>query len=218
MYNLLEISNKILKEGYLKDSEYPDTDRIEDINEENALLKEEAGQIGSMQGIADSGNISEEFTLVAEDNVFTRTIPNIGIRYVQYKETVDAQWIWLDLDTRPGHNRYFHLDMRFIADEKGVEVRDARAGFIKVTYERPAHIEFTVDNLTDDPVPSPDWLPEEFRPLLWLGPILKQKIADERRDILTPRYNRIKQLFDNHYERFATQYSEIRTEESNDRR
>ena len=207
--NILEISNKASQEAYIPANEWPASSRIEDINEEHRLLKEEAGMIGSEFGIADSSPKYEDFTLVVGDNTFTRTIPNIGIRFVQYRESATANWRWLDIDPRPGHNSYYYLDMRFIADEKEITVKDARAGEIRVTYERSATTDFTEADLALGTPPSPDWLPEEFHPLLWLGPVLNQKIDEDTRKRLTPRYERVKGLFDLHYERFATQTGEI---------
>ena len=210
--NILELSDKASVESYLPTNEWPVANRIEDINTEQRLLKEEAGQIGSEQNIADSGDTSEEFTLIAGDNTFTRTILNIGIKFIQYRESATADWRWLDYDSRPGHNTFYHLNMRFTADEKEIVVNDARVGFIKVTYERSSTVDFTVADLSLGTIPSPDWLFSEAHDLLWIGPVLAQKIDEERRKILIARYDRIKLLFDNHYERFATQDGEIEAE------
>lgn len=217
--NILEISNKASKEAYIPANEWPVASRIEDINTEHRLLKEEAGMIGSKYSIADSSPKYEDFTLVVGDNEFTRTIPNIGIRYVQYRQTSESDWEMMDHEDTPGKNQYWILDMRFTADEKKIQVLDAHAGFVRVTYERSATTDFTTADLDADPVPSPDWLPLEFRDLLWLGPVLMQMISEERRTVLTDRYTRIKDLFDLHYGRFATQNSEIEIDGgSNNRR
>ncbi len=211
--NILELSNKARDEAYIPADEWPVASRVEDINTEQRLLREEVGQIGSEQNMADSGDTSEEFTLVVGDNTFTRTIPDIGIKYIQYRESATADWRWLDPDPRPGHNSFYYLDMRFTADEKEVNVLDARVGEIKVTYDRSATVDYTVADTELGTPPTPTWIPNDFIDLLWLGAVLSQKIDEERRTILTAKYDRIKTLFDNHYERFATQDGEIEVDE-----
>lgn len=212
--NIKEIVDKIPKEADVSPAEYAVADRLVDVNHEYLALIEEAMQIGSIEPISGAEDTSEEFVVVAGSNVFTRTIEDVPLFSVHYRPNADAKWEVVYSDPTRTINGLCYCDMKFFADEKRVFVENGQAGTLLVTY---AHGGITVfdqadyDNVTP---PDPTWLPEVFRPLLWLKLALRQAhfYKTDRVAGLEAEYTRLKQLFRNHYLRNAELNQRFKTE------
>ena len=214
--NIKQIVDKILKEADISGTRYTVADRIDDVNAEMQKLITYATQLGSKFPMTDGTTAYEDFTLVAGDNTFTRTKPDISIIKVEYRQDENTEWQCLDRDTQLCERCFAYLSMRFRADEKTVTVSDALVGEIRVTYERPTITLFTESDYTDPTPPSPTWIPSEFHPLLYLKPAL-----DQARLYKPDRVEKIKadrdeyiELFDAHYRRNATVYATIQSEDT----
>jgi hypothetical protein len=217
--NIKKIADKIIKEGDINPREYTIEDRIDDINTEYLALIEHATQIGSKFPMTDGTTDSEIFTLVAGDNTFTRTIKDTEIVKVEFRIDTESRWDCLDHDDKKCLNCYSLMDMRFSANEKQVFIKDARDGFARITYNRPAITLFTLADYSLPIPPSPDWIPETFHPLLWLRPTLNQAgyYKKDRYEVLKAQYADLFELFTDHYERNAGVNMEFEEGKNNNR-
>lgn len=215
--NIKEIVDKIPREADVNPSEYTVANRLVDVNHEYLALIEEAMQIGSSEPISGAETTNETFVLVLGSNVFDRTIVDVPLFSVEYRPNADAKWETVYNDPTRTINGLCYCDMKFFADEKRIFVENARVGTLKVTYAHGGIEVFDQADYDNVTPPSPVWLPEVFRPLLWLKLALRQAhfYKTDRVAGLEAEYARLKQLFRNHYIRNATLNQKFKTDEGN---
>lgn len=213
--NIKTIVDRIPKESQVNGNDYPVSSRLEDCGSFYLQLIEHAVQIGSKVPMSAAETTSEEFTVVAGSNTFTRTISDVPILRVDFQH--DGGTIFDPVCNDPsrliggvsvGETRYF-------ANEKQFFVEEGRAGTMRVTYARGGITQvFTQANYDLGAAwPSPDFLPEVFHDLLWLKPSIDKTKISENRTRLEKRHDPLMQLFFNHYNRESAHGSQIITEE-----
>lgn len=221
MYNIKQIVDKIIKESDVNPLDYPVSDRIDDVNEFYLEYIEQAVQIGSTVPISEAEDTSEDFTVVAGSNTFTRTIQDVPILRVDFQnnsvgsfEPVCEDPSRLIGGVNIGKTRYF-------ANEKQIFVEEGYAGTLRVTYARGGLTLFTeADYNLGSGWPSPDYLPNTFQPLLWLRPALRmaELYKPKRVKSLRTRVERLETLFYNHYGRESAFDLDIVTDEGSNNR
>ncbi len=212
--NIKEIVDRIPKEGQINANDYPVASRLADCGAIYLQLIEHAVQIGSTVPISNAETTSEDFTVVAGSNTFTRTIKDAPILRVDFSYD-DVLFIPVCEDgsrliggINVGETRYF-------GNEKQIFVEEGQAGTLRVTYARGGITQvFTQTNYDlGSAWPSPDFLPEVFHDLLWLKPSIWKTKISEVRTALESRHDPLMELFYNHYGRDAVQTSQMVTEE-----
>lgn len=213
--NIKQIIDKALKEADVQAQDWPVSNRLEDVNMEYLMRVEKTVQIGSKSPASKSEAVSENFTVVAGSNTFTRTIKDVPIVRVDFKHSGADRFEKVDEDNSRMINGYCLGDQTFFTNEKQVFVENGYAGTLRVTYARGSVVTFTQADYDNATPPSPDWLPEVFHPLLWLAPAMTQAgyYKKDRYAVLQAQFERLDTLFDNHYGRDAIVDGEIRTDE-----
>ncbi len=212
--DIKKIVDRIPKESYVNVSDYPTTNRIDDINAFYLYLIELAVQIGSKVPISKAETTTETFTVVAGSNVFTRTIKDVPILRVDFKYDGNDQYNPITHDQsrliggiNVGKTRYF-------ANEKQFFVEEGSAGTLRITYARGGVTLFTdADYALGAGWPSPDFLPETFHDLLWLFPSIQKTKLPEVKSNLIDRYKLLMDLYMNHYKRDSATDTVFVTEE-----
>ena len=202
--NIKEIVDKIIKESDVQANSYSVADRIADVNARYLFYIEKAVQIGSKVPISKAETISENFTVVAGSNTFTRTIKDVPIRRVDFQHENSSFFDGVPYDQSRKISGVNFGEMRFWADEKRVFIEEGYAGTLRVTYDRGGVTLFTVaDYELVSGWPSPDWLPETFHDLLWLDPSYRasRKYKKDRSAYLKEDRDELRELFFNHYGR-----------------
>lgn len=218
--NIKTIVDKIVKEGDINPNEYTVADRVEDVNTKYLQLIEWAMQIGSTETIANKETKVESFTLVDGLNTLVRTIPDNPFYAIEYTRdtvvTINSLWEPLTQET---FYTWCGDDFNVSFDEKRIIIEKAKVGTLKVTYARGIVVPFTAADYSNLTPPSPTWLPETFHPLLWLEPttIQAEYYKKDRAQSLRDQLTKLEQLFYNHYNRNATQTSEVKTHRGNNR-
>jgi|TARA_R110000851_G_scaffold29_6_gene124 hypothetical protein len=208
------IADKIIKESQVNARDYVIADRIEDINQIYLEKVERAVQIGSTVPISAGEATSEEFTIAAGSNVFTRTIADVPIVRVDFKYSADGPFRAIKVDNFRLIGGIQEGEQTYFANEKQFFVEEGRVGILKVTYARGAVTLFTVaDYELASAWPSPDHLPKTFHPLLFLYPAYDACRNKEVKDSLAARIERLDPLFFNHYSRNSAVDSEYVTDE-----
>lgn len=216
--NIKQLVDKLRKEADVQTSSYSVENAIEDINAEYLFRIEKATQIGSTVPISNAEATTETFIVVDGSNTFTRTIKDAPILRVDYMPTGGSYNERLEEDQSRRVNSFCLHGMRFFANEKQVFVEDGRAGTLTVTYTRGNITSFIAADYDEVTPPSPDWLPEVFHPLLWLTPALVQAgyYKPDRVPVLKLQFDRLDDLFFNHYGRKSAFNSRFETEENDD--
>lgn len=212
--NIKEIVDRIPKEAQINANDYPVSSRLSDCGSIYLQLIEKGVQIGSTVPLSAGEAVSENFTVVAGSNTFTRTIKDVPIQRVDFSydgvlfHPICEDGSRLIGGINVGETRYF-------ANEKKVFVEEGQAGTLRVTYDRGNVTQvFTTANYElGSGWPSPDLLPEVFHDLLWLKPSIWKTKISEIRTALQDRHDPLYELFENHYGREATQTSMLVTEE-----
>lgn len=195
-------------------SQYPIANRIDDVNAKYLQLIEKATQIGSKEPISGLEVFSETFTVISGSNTFTRTIKDIPIVRVDFRHTNST--IFCRVTEDPGRKIGGFVcgcGMKFFADEKRIFVENGIAGTIRITYAHGDVTLFTEADYSLTPPPSPTWLPEVFRPLLWLEPatIQAEYYKKDRAVSLRNQLTRLETLFDNRYGRNSVSNARFET-------
>lgn len=208
------IVDKIINESQVNARDYSVADRIDDVNQVYLEKVERAVQIGSTVPISAAEDTSEEFTVVAGSNVFTRTIKDVPIIRVDFKYAGGSQYSPVTHDQARLIEGLSIGEQTYFANEKQFFVEEGVAGTLRVTYARGGVTLFTTDDydLSSD-WPSPDYLPTVFQPLLWLYPAYDACRNKEVKAALAARIERLDPLFYNHYSRNSAVNSEFVTEE-----
>jgi hypothetical protein len=211
------IADKIIEESQVNARDYVIATRIEDINQTYLEKVERAVQIGSAVPLSSGEAVSEEFTVAAGSNVFTRTISDVPIVRVDFQYSADAPFRMVTEDPYRLIEGIQDGNQTFFADEKRLFVEEGRVGTARVTYARGGVTLFTVaDYELASGWPSPDHLPTTFHPLLWLYPAYDQCRNKDIKAALAQRIERLDPLFYNHYARESATDSEFVTDESRD--
>lgn len=212
--NIKEIVDRIPKEGQINANDYSVASRLSDCGAIYLQLIEHAVQIGSTVPMSAAEDTSEDFTVVAGSNVFTRTIKDVPILRVDFSYD-DVLFFPICEDPKRLIGGMNYGEMRFFANEKQFFAEEGRAGTMRVTYARGGVTQvFTQANYDlGSAWPSPDFLPEVFHDLLWLKPSIWKTKISEVRTALEGRHDPLMDLFYNHYGRDALQTSQIVTEE-----
>jgi hypothetical protein len=223
--NIKTIVDKIVKEADINPREYTVADRIVDVNAEYLYRAEKANQIGSLippssVTEADIRDDQEVFTVVSGSNIFLRTIPDAPIVRVDFKHSGSDRYDRVKKDQSRMVNGYCIGDQKYFANEKQIFVENGVAGELRVTYAHGSITPFTVADYEEDPeedIPSPDWLPEVFHPLLWLKPAMVQAgyYKKDRYPVLKAEFDRLDVLFDNRYGRNSARDLRFETGDDN---
>lgn len=212
--HIKSIADKIISESQVNARDYSVADRIDDINQIYLEKVEHAVQIGSTVPISAAENTSEEFTVVADSNVFTRTIKDVPIIRVDFRYAGGSQFTPVTQDQARLIAGVSIGEQTYFANEKQFFVEEGIAGTLRVTYARGGVTLFTVaDYELASAWPSPDHLPTVFHPLLWLYPAFDACRNKEVKAALGARIERLDPLFYNHYSRNSAVDSEFITEE-----
>ena len=214
--NIKEIVDKITRVSDVNPNEYKVLHRLEDVNAEYLKLIKVAGIIGAKFPVSNgTDNNYEDFTLVAGDNTFTRTIADRNIQKVKYRVDSNAEWECLDHDEERCKGCYASVNVKFTANQKQIFVEDAKAGDLRVVYDYSGVTLFTQADYDTTPTPpSPDWLDATFHPLLWLRPtILQLDKHDKKRQTYQDMYDELYELFEMEFDRQSVFDSEIQTDE-----
>lgn len=213
--DIKQIVDKIVIEADLNPSEYTVEDRISDVNDNYLYYIEKATQIGSSEPISGAEAVSENFTVVAGSNVFTRTKPNISILRVdfQYTGASTFQKVTDDITRLIGGFDWGH--MKFFADEKRIWIEGGQGGTLRVTYAHGSIVLFTAADYALSTPPEPTFMPREFRKLLWLNPATVQAeyYKKDRAVSLRNQLTIWEKLFFNHYKRKSATIGKIITDE-----
>jgi len=194
--------------------DYSVADRIDDVNQIYLEKVERAVQIGSTVPISAAEDTSEEFTVVAGSNVFTRTIKDVPIIRVDFKYAGNSMFSPVTQDQARLIEGYSIGEQTYFANEKQFFVEEGVAGTLRATYARGGVPLFTVEDYElESAWPSPDFLPTVFHPLLWLYPAYDACRNKEVKASLAARIERLDPLFFNHYSRNSTVNAEYITEE-----
>lgn len=202
--HIKEIVDNIIKEADVQANSFSVADRIARVNARYLFYIEKAVQIGSKVPISNAEDVSENFTVVAGANTFTRTIQDVPIRRVDFQHNGSSYFDGIPYDQTRKISGVNFGEMRFWADEKRIFVEEGYAGTLRVTYDRGAVTLFTVaDYELGSGWPSPDWLPETFHDLLWLDPayVASRKYSKGRSAYLKDERDELRDLFNNHYGR-----------------
>lgn len=213
--NIKEIAIKALKESGVQANDWSIADRIADANSIYLRLIEKSVQIGSKVPISSAEEVSEEFTVVAGSNTFTRTITDVPIVRVDFAYTGSTLFKKVPEDQSREISGWQTGQSRFFANEKQMFVEEGQGGTLRVTYARGGITLFTAAHYELETPPSPDWLPEVYHDLLWLRPAYRQakKFKKDSAAALVEEINELQTLFDNHYGRDAVQDSSFTTDE-----
>lgn len=213
--DIKQIVDKIVKEGDLNPNEYSVADRIVDVNEWYLYYIEKAMQIGSREPISASEAISETFTVVPGSNTFTRTKQDIPIMRVDFQFAGSSTWQKVTEDISRLIGGFECFEMKFFADEKRVWVENGQNGTLRVTYAHGGIVLFTTADYSMSTPPEPEFLPIEFRKLLWLRPatIQAEYYKKDRAVSLRNQLTEVENLFINHYRRGSSINGKIVTDE-----
>ena len=214
--NIKQIVDKIAVEGGFNTSEYSLNNRIDDVNASYFKHIEIARQIGSTQPITDAGEVKvvDNIALTAGNTTYTRTIPDVAIRRVDFKPTGSSRYHRLDIDYSVSVDTYDNWCRRYFADEKYIYIEDLKQdGEMRVTYEGGTVAGFTLANYNAGTPPSPTFLPEVFHPLLWLEPAMNKTALynNNRHASLKNQYESLYVLFYKHYKRLASKNFKVVT-------
>lgn len=215
--DIKQIVDKIVKEGDINPAEYTVEDRIADVNEHYLYYIEKATQIGSSEPISVGEAISEQFNVVAGSNSFTKLNPDIPMLRVDFQFDGSSSWETVTQDTSRFIGGFDYCGMRFFADEKRVFIENGQVGKLRVTYARGGIILFKTSDYSLSTPPEPEWLPREFRKLLWLAPatIQAEYYKKDRAVSLRNQLTRVEEQFFNHYSRKSATTGRIITESNN---
>ena len=213
--DIKQIVDKIVKEADLNPDEYTVEDRIADVNDWYLYYIEKAIQIGSKEPISASEAVSEEFTVVAGSNVFTRTKVDIPIMRVDFQYSGASTFDKVTEDASRLIGGFDYGKMKFFADEKRIWIEGGQAGTLRVTYAHGGITLFTEADYAMSTPPEPTFLPREFRKLLWLRPatIQAEYYKKDRAVSLRNQLTETETLFINHYGRKSARNGRIETDE-----
>lgn len=216
--NIKQIVDKIIKEADIEAHNYSVADRLVDVNAEYLIRVEKAVQIGSKSPASKAEAVSENFTVVDGSNTFTRTIKDVPIVRVDYMPTGGSRFEKVNEDQSRMINGWCFGNQKFFSNEKQVFVENGLAGTLRVTYARGTVAPFTQADYDNATPPSPDYLPEVFHPLLWLQPAMVQAeyYKKDRAASLRAQFERLSELFDNHYGREAVYDGQVVTDEQDE--
>lgn len=212
MYNIKEITTKIIKKGYLNPKNYPLQDRVDDVNQALLELVEIATQRNSNQMLSGNESFTDIFTLPSSggDFTFDRTIeyiPIVKIEWTSVSSPSESDWREVNI----GGGKYCTAGMSIVSNEQKIFVFGALQGQIRVTYTHGIVNMFTVADVNLPTPPSPDIIPYQFRELLVLKPLLP-KLAHykpERYNEAKQRYEELLALFEVHYMREAEEEFDV---------
>lgn len=213
--DIKQIVDKIVKEGDLNPNEYSVADRIVDVNEWYLYYIEKAMQIGSREPISASEAVSETFTVVTGSNVFNRLKQDIPIMRVDFQFAGSSTWQKVTEDISRLIGGFECFEMKFFADEKRVWVENGQNGTLRVTYAHGGITLFTTADYSMSTPPEPEFMPIEFRKLLWLRPatIQAEYYKKDRAVSLRNQLTEVENLFINHYRRGSSINGKIVTDE-----
>ncbi len=213
--DIKQIVDKIVIEADLNPSEYTVAQRLSDVNDTYLFYIEKAMQIGSSEPISASEVISENFTVVAGSNVFARTKIDIPITRVDFQFAGSSTFEKVTDDVTRLIGGFDYGDMKFFADDKRVWIEGGQAGTLRVTYAHGSITLFTEDDYNASTPPEPEFMPREFRKLLWLNPATVQAeyYKKDRAVSLRNQLERWEQLFYNRYKRKSATIGKIVTDE-----
>lgn len=213
--DIKQIVDKIVIEADLNPSEYTVSQRISDVNDVYLYYIEKAMQIGSSEPISAAENISENFTVVPGSNVFARTKIDIPITRVDFKFAGASTFEKVTDDVTRLIGGFDYGRMKFFADDKRVWVEGGLNGTLRVTYAHGDITLFTEDDYNDSTPPEPEFMPREFRKLLWLNPATVQAeyYKKDRAASLRNQLDRWENLFFNRYKRKSATVGKIVTDE-----
>lgn len=213
--DIKQIVDKIVKEGDINPNEYTVADRIVDVNEWYLYYIEKAMQIGSREPISASEAVSETFTVVPGSNTFSRTKQDIPIMRVDFQFAGSSTWQKVTEDISRLIGGFECFEMKFFADEKRVWVENGQNGTLRVTYAHGGIVLFTTADYSMSTPPEPEFLPIEFRKLLWLRPatIQAEYYKKDRAVSLRNQLTEVENLFINHYRRGSSINGKIVTDE-----
>jgi hypothetical protein len=213
--DIKQIVDKIVIEGDINPSEYTVEDRISDVNDIYLYYIEKATQIGSSEPISGGEAVSENFVVVAGSNVFTKTKPDISLMRVDFQYAGSSIFEKVTDDITRMINGFDWGDMKFFTDEKRVWIEGGQAGTLRVTYAHGGITLFTVADYSMSTPPEPDFIPREFRKILWLNPatVMAEYYKKDRAVSLRNQLERWEQLFYNRYKRKSATIGKIVTDE-----
>lgn len=213
--DIKQIVDKIVIEADLNGAEYTVADRISDINDIYLYYIEKATQIGSSEPISGAEAVSENFTVVAGSNVFTRTKPNISIMRVDFAYTGSTIFKKVTDDITRLISGFDWGTMKFFADEKRVWIEGGQGGTLRVTYAHGGIVLFTSADYAMSTPPEPVFITREFRKLLWLNPATVQAeyYKKDRAVSLRNQLTIWENLFYNHYKRKSATIGKVITDE-----
>lgn len=216
--DIRQIVDKIPKEADINPVEYTVEDRLDDVNQKYLELIEKAVQIASKEPISGAEVFSETFSVSQGSNTFTRTIVDVPLFRVDFMGEGASRYCRLEEDESRGINTWCCKKgccwLKFFADEKRIFVEEGRPGTLRVTYARGAVTTFTLSDYNAPTPPSPTWLPEVFRKLLWLDPATVQAefYKKDRAVGMRNELTRLEVMFENHYRRNAQWNQKIETD------
>jgi hypothetical protein len=214
--DIKQIVDKIVIEADLNPAEYTVEDRISDVNDIYLYYIEKATQIGSSEPISGGEAVSENFVVVPGSNVFTKTKPDIPLMRVDFAYAGSPTLFRkVTDDTTRLINGYDWCNMKFFTDEKRVWIEGGLNGTLRVTYAHGGITLFTEADYNESTPPEPEFMPREFRKLLWLNPATVQAeyYKKDRAISLRNQLDRFEQLFFNRYKRKSATMGRIVTDE-----
>ena len=205
------ILDKIILESDVRKDRYTVANRIDDVNEEYMFLIEWATQMSSHQLHSDETTRYQIINITADADELVELRDNIDTTAVrvEFKASGASEWQCLDWKEHcEGECCSCGClgDMRFEIDEKKIFLYNTRVGEIRITYDRGFITKFVESDYTSATPPEPKYLPEVFRPLLWMRPAIRRSgyYKPERYQQITNEYNELFQLFKTHYSRNAS--------------
>lgn len=190
-----EIIDKMLTEVQVIAREYPTATRIADMLECEKILKEKAATDADEYKLKQASEVTSEiFTIVDGDQELTRTIKNSLITKVCYRADNEAEWVCITKQIECDQWGVCRCawDFTFEADSLKVRIENAKAGELKVEYDKGNFTDYTLVNYNDVAnTNAPDWLDSTFHPLLYLYATYKYAgyFKPERRKDMKDRYD-----------------------------
>ena len=172
--NIKTITEKIPKEAGLNPREYTVPDMLVDIHQVRLELDDMAEKSGSYNNVQ---VLQTEVVGTAGDITISRDLKHREIKSIKHRHNSDDVYRdILRLDERLDYSSM----MRFSYDINNVVVHNCLVGDVQIEYEKQGIVAFEEDDITADPIPSPDELKEVHHKLLWLIPAYNRAKEGEK--------------------------------------
>lgn len=214
--NIKYIVDTILGEADVNTEQYSIDKRIYDVNRRYLMLIEQISQIDSGVPISAKESFSEDFIIISSITTQTlnRTILDNDIIRVDFANTGSDYYEPIKENTSRLLGELDTGTINYIATDKQLFIENGRAGTVRVTY---SHGDVTLFTRADYDLalgwPIPDFVPNTFRPLLWLYPALIQarKYKSDRVASLLEQYTELNDMFMAKYSRKSGTDQKVKT-------